>query len=211
MWQCPCLPRTPTTNAKRLTPFYFKPVLREASSKINFRLWPRLQILPDQDCRIPYHRRTCSFPIRPPNWKTSSIACDPGKHMGLQVLLKPVLETCICLIWKHFSLVMAKFLFNIFASHLCKRQQNIPENNSTSVGAAATYKTSKNLNGMAVWVSAATTISCTVIKRYTGNIIKWSASAFSDSFEGKIHFRNTVPTRIWINLSSKFAGKCVWR
>lgn len=174
----------------------FKPVLREAS-KINFSA-----VAPAADTtkpRLSYSipSQNLFFSYMPAELKPVALQIDSVSTWDYSNFIKAGIGNV------HLPYLKAGFsfgdgknsFFNIFASHFsAKGSRTYQKNNSTSVGAAATYKTSKNLewNGSLGFSS-----DDYFLYGYQPDTLKYNKSDLRQrfqTFEGKIHFRNTVPT-----------------
>lgn len=174
----------------------FKPVLREAS-KINFSA-----VSPAADTtkpRLSYSipSQNLFFSYMPAELKPVALQIDSVNTWDYSNFIKAGIGNV------HLPYLKAGFsfgdgknsFFNIFASHFnAKGSRTYQKNNSTNVGASATYKTSKNLewNG-----SLGFSNEDYFLYGYQPDTLKYNKSDLRQrfqTFEGKIHFRNTVPT-----------------
>lgn len=179
----------------------FKPVLREAA-KINFNAGsPAVDSSkPKLNYSIP--SQNLFFAYQPAELKPVALKIDTLNPWSYSNFIKVGVGNV------HLPYVKAGFsfgddkstYFNIFAEHYTsKGSLKYQKNSKTTVGAAATYLTSKNHEWNA---SLGFSANDYFLYGYKPDSLVFSKSDLKQKFqtiEGKVHFRNTVPTEFGLS------------
>jgi hypothetical protein len=179
----------------------FKPVLRDAS-KINFNAAP--PVVDSTKPRLTYNIpvQNLFFTYQPAELKPVALNIDSINAWQYSNYIKVGVGNV------HLPYIKAGFSFgdgkksfvNVFASHYSsKGDKEFQKNSMTSVGAAATYRTDNNLewNGSLGFSS-----DNYYLYGYKPDTLKFSKSDLRQRFqtiEGKVNFRNVVPTEFGLN------------
>jgi len=179
----------------------FKPVLREAS-KINFNAAPPAvdSSKPRLNYNIPV--QNLFFTYQPAELKPVALQIDSINAWQYSNYIKVGVGNV------HLPYIKAGFSFgdgkksfvNIFANHYSsKGDREFQKNSLTSVGAAATYRTDKNIE----WNGTLGFSSDTYyLYGFLPDTLKFAKDDLRQRFqtiEGKVHFRNVVPTEFGLN------------